>query len=35
VETRALVVRADDQGEYTGEKAGLGARVAEELTAVV
>jgi phosphopantothenoylcysteine decarboxylase/phosphopantothenate--cysteine ligase len=34
-ETRALVVRADDHGEYAGEKAGLGARVAEELTAVL
>ena len=30
-QTRALIVRADDVGEYEGEKAGLGARVADEL----
>jgi phosphopantothenoylcysteine decarboxylase/phosphopantothenate--cysteine ligase len=30
-QTRALVVRADDDDAYAGDKAGLGARVAEEL----
>ncbi|MFB6082722.1 MAG: bifunctional phosphopantothenoylcysteine decarboxylase/phosphopantothenate--cysteine ligase CoaBC [Halorientalis sp.] len=30
-ETRALVIREDDTAEYAGSKAGLGARVAEEL----
>ena len=30
-ETRALLVRADDVTEYTGPKAGLGLRVADEL----
>ncbi|WP_276271489.1 bifunctional phosphopantothenoylcysteine decarboxylase/phosphopantothenate--cysteine ligase CoaBC [Haloarcula litorea] len=30
-DTRALVVRADDAGEYAGDKAGLGRRVAAEL----
>ncbi|WP_459195021.1 bifunctional phosphopantothenoylcysteine decarboxylase/phosphopantothenate--cysteine ligase CoaBC [Halosimplex sp. J119] len=30
-ETRALIVRADDVSEYEGEKAGLGARIADEL----
>jgi phosphopantothenoylcysteine decarboxylase/phosphopantothenate--cysteine ligase len=32
-ETRALVIRADGSDEYSGSKAGLGARVAEELAA--
>jgi phosphopantothenoylcysteine decarboxylase/phosphopantothenate--cysteine ligase len=32
-DTRALLVRADDVGEYEGSKGGLGARVAEELVA--
>ncbi|QLH85089.1 bifunctional phosphopantothenoylcysteine decarboxylase/phosphopantothenate--cysteine ligase CoaBC [Halosimplex pelagicum] len=31
--TRALLVRSDDVAEFEGEKAGLGARVAEELAA--
>ncbi|WP_335999482.1 bifunctional phosphopantothenoylcysteine decarboxylase/phosphopantothenate--cysteine ligase CoaBC [Halorientalis halophila] len=31
VETRALLVRAESAEEYAGSKAGLGARVAEEL----
>ncbi|WP_436907216.1 bifunctional phosphopantothenoylcysteine decarboxylase/phosphopantothenate--cysteine ligase CoaBC [Halosimplex marinum] len=31
--TRALLVRADGVTEYEGEKAGLGARIAEELAA--
>ncbi|WP_254538122.1 bifunctional phosphopantothenoylcysteine decarboxylase/phosphopantothenate--cysteine ligase CoaBC [Halomarina litorea] len=31
--TRALVVRADSVGEYEGDKAGLGGRVADELVA--
>jgi phosphopantothenoylcysteine decarboxylase/phosphopantothenate--cysteine ligase len=30
--TRALVVRSGDVGEYEGDKAGLGVRVAEELS---
>ncbi len=29
--TRAFIVRADDVGEYEGEKAGLGRRIADEL----
>ncbi|WP_436923794.1 bifunctional phosphopantothenoylcysteine decarboxylase/phosphopantothenate--cysteine ligase CoaBC [Halosimplex amylolyticum] len=29
--TRALIVRTDDVDEYEGEKAGLGARIADEL----
>ncbi|NHN47386.1 bifunctional phosphopantothenoylcysteine decarboxylase/phosphopantothenate--cysteine ligase CoaBC [Halostella sp. JP-L12] len=32
-DTRALVVRGDETGEFTGSKAGLGARVADELAA--
>jgi phosphopantothenoylcysteine decarboxylase/phosphopantothenate--cysteine ligase len=31
-ETRALVVRENDAESYAGDKAGLGARIAEELT---
>jgi len=34
-DTRALIVGADDVAQYTGSKAGLGARVADELAAVL
>ena len=33
--TRALLVRGDDVSEFEGEKSGLGARIAEELAAVL
>ena len=33
--TRALVVRSDDHEVYEGTKAGLGARVASELAALL
>jgi len=33
--TRALLVRSDDVSEFEGEKSGLGARIAEELAAVL
>ncbi|GAB6860066.1 bifunctional phosphopantothenoylcysteine decarboxylase/phosphopantothenate--cysteine ligase CoaBC [Haloplanus litoreus] len=34
-DTRALIVGTDDVARYTGSKAGLGARVADELVAVL
>jgi phosphopantothenoylcysteine decarboxylase/phosphopantothenate--cysteine ligase len=34
-ETRALVVRADDQSEFVGSKADLGARIAGDLAAIL